>query len=562
MTRHHTASAPQGGSPRDGRRGGTVFVTCVWLSLIILIAAGAAVVWHRTSDQDPDPAQAADSSTARDCVTLLAEAMPDKAELVRSVSAIIIKNEQDGKRHDRSAADLMVVSYRERQGTIEDVVVQLYQPIDGGSIEVLNPDGVTHARLGDDLFGSAQTLMGLLYQPTVYLGPNDEVEQQQRAFHASVGGDLTLLREQTIEPLHVVAVMPHAHKFLPTSLRDRVDSVVLNSELTFGEWRSQISLLTDNGRAASQVGNTVAAWREMAVTLADTFASHSSGAPLREALEASTIQVADRRVIASARIPARTAVRVANELNGHAGGCPACPDDPSKVLICHREPDRRPVTLCLPPRAATSHLRQHDNDTCGACPGGGGSPRNGGGPPSGDGPGSGGNGNGDGTGGGGPSDMVGCSANYYKNVVHWPKGVTQLSLGDKVYTKDQCIALLKKPANQDASLVLAQQLIAAELNIIGGLPASEQIMQAITDADALLATFPDRLSLEVDPTSPAGEEMLHLAQRLTEYNQSCHDQAENKGNNGLGNGEDPQPPGNPPVNDGAGTSPGNPGNKK
>ena len=34
-----------------------------------------------------------------------------------------------------------------------------------------------------------------------------------------------------------------------------------------------------------------------------------------------------------------------------------------------------------------------------------------------------------------------------------------------------------------------------------------------------------------------------------------------KGNNGVGNGVDPQPPGNPPVNDGAGTGPGSPGNK-
>jgi hypothetical protein len=34
-----------------------------------------------------------------------------------------------------------------------------------------------------------------------------------------------------------------------------------------------------------------------------------------------------------------------------------------------------------------------------------------------------------------------------------------------------------------------------------------------------------------------------------------------KGNNGVGNGIDPQPPGNPPVNDGDGTSPGHPGNK-
>jgi hypothetical protein len=34
-----------------------------------------------------------------------------------------------------------------------------------------------------------------------------------------------------------------------------------------------------------------------------------------------------------------------------------------------------------------------------------------------------------------------------------------------------------------------------------------------------------------------------------------------KGNNGVGNGQDPQPPGNPPINDGPGTGPGNPGNQ-
>lgn len=34
-----------------------------------------------------------------------------------------------------------------------------------------------------------------------------------------------------------------------------------------------------------------------------------------------------------------------------------------------------------------------------------------------------------------------------------------------------------------------------------------------------------------------------------------------KGNNGVGNGFDPQPPGNPPVNDGGGTAPGHPGNR-
>jgi hypothetical protein len=34
-----------------------------------------------------------------------------------------------------------------------------------------------------------------------------------------------------------------------------------------------------------------------------------------------------------------------------------------------------------------------------------------------------------------------------------------------------------------------------------------------------------------------------------------------KGNNGVGNGPDPQPPGDPPINDGPGSGPGDPGNK-
>lgn len=37
--------------------------------------------------------------------------------------------------------------------------------------------------------------------------------------------------------------------------------------------------------------------------------------------------------------------------------------------------------------------------------------------------------------------------------------------------------------------------------------------------------------------------------------------SQRRGNNGVGNGEDPQPPGNPPINDGPGTGPGNPGNR-
>jgi hypothetical protein len=40
----------------------------------------------------------------------------------------------------------------------------------------------------------------------------------------------------------------------------------------------------------------------------------------------------------------------------------------------------------------------------------------------------------------------------------------------------------------------------------------------------------------------------------------AHAKKHYNGNNGVGNGEDPQPPGDPPINDGPGTGPGKPGN--
>ena len=64
---------------------------------------------------------------------------------------------------------------------------------------------------------------------------------------------------------------------------------------------------------------------------------------------------------------------------------------------------------------------------------------------------------------------------------------------------------------------------------------------------------PVMLTLTVAPTFAASGS--GLAEKNNEKNKE-------KGNNGVGNGLDPQPPGNPPVNDGPGTSRGNPGNAK
>lgn len=52
-----------------------------------------------------------------------------------------------------------------------------------------------------------------------------------------------------------------------------------------------------------------------------------------------------------------------------------------------------------------------------------------------------------------------------------------------------------------------------------------------------------------------------LSIRIERLGECVHDVETSNGNNGVGNGEDPPPPGDPPVNDGGGTGPGSPGSQ-
>jgi hypothetical protein len=353
------------------------------------------------------------------------------------VQELVDEAARKGLELDQAEPSLMVISYRQHDAQVDNVVVQVYQTPAAGTISILNPDGVVRARLGDELFGSAESLMQLLYHPVSYLGDPADITRQRRAMEAAIEGDLTLLREQTVDPLRVVVVMPRAEKFLPGSIRTRVQSVVLSSELTFGEWHSQLAMITDSEQTAQQVGNTIAAWREIASTLANTYAKHSAGLPLRESLESSEVRVAENQVIALASVSSKTVVRVTKEVAGHGGA-------------------------------------------------------------------------------------KGCTIGFYHKPDHWPSSVTQLTLGCKVYTKAECISILGLPSGGDASLILAQQLIAAKLNVIVGLPATAQQLQAIADADAMFCSYSGKVPYHVPPSSPAGQQMVNLGAILDVYNNSCH----------------------------------------
>ncbi len=71
----------------------------------------------------------------------------------------------------------------------------------------------------------------------------------------------------------------------------------------------------------------------------------------------------------------------------------------------------------------------------------------------------------------------------------------------------------------------------------------------LTNCGKLAATVPPAMTvlLSTSLSSPA------IAMSAGNPKENC--------NNGVGNGPDCQPPGNPPINDGNGQGPGNPGNQ-
>src|SRR5262245_47176546 len=95
--------------------------------------------------------------------------------------------------------------------------------------------------------------------------------------------------------------------------------------------------------------------------------------------------------------------------------------------------------------------------------------------------------------------------------------VTSLTLGSQTYTQAELLALFDAPPSDDASVVLAHQLIAAKLNIANGSNPAP-ISSAIADADKLLSQFFGKLPYNVSTSSTIGQQMVNDANVLDRYN--------------------------------------------
>ena len=122
-------------------------------------------------------------------------------------------------------------------------------------------------------------------------------------------------------------------------------------------------------------------------------------------------------------------------------------------------------------------------------------------------------------------DGAGCTLTqgYWKNhEASWP--VEALLLGGEEYGAAALDALLGMPVSEDASLILAHQLIAAMLNVASGagtppevdgaLDAAHQWMGANADADG-------RLPFGTDSGSDANGQATLIADTLAEFNEGA-----------------------------------------
>ena len=79
------------------------------------------------------------------------------------------------------------------------------------------------------------------------------------------------------------------------------------------------------------------------------------------------------------------------------------------------------------------------------------------------------------------------------------------------------LAILNIPANADASLILAKQLITAKLNVANGSDPAP-VSNAISSGDSLFTGFNGKLPFKVKPSSATGQAMTATGGVLESYN--------------------------------------------
>jgi hypothetical protein len=223
---------------------------------------------------------------------ILREQLPDKPELLEAVTKLLAT--PDALPSD--SASLLIVSWREQAGHPTRVVVQVI-----GQLPAEATEPVRQNRRQDELFAPVENWLRLLNQvPMTWLGAAADVRQRQRLFTQLQGGEATFLREQTVEPLHVAAVMTEPAAFLPSCLRSRVRALVITGQLTLTQWSGEVRLATGSNEEAPQIAAVLASWRALAEPVASLYVASELREKFHLALDSSQINAAGTTAVVRA----------------------------------------------------------------------------------------------------------------------------------------------------------------------------------------------------------------------------------------------------------------------
>jgi hypothetical protein len=290
-------------------------------------------------------------------VTLLSGLNTNDEALVGAVESLLQQGAQQTDSVQTNPA-LIAISYRKRDGNATDVVVQLFDHPKQRTESVVANTRLASSRLGPDILGPVDEWLNILTESQVhYLGPEKEVRMRERAFHSALQADLTLMREQTVEPLHLIILMTEPERLLPQCLSRRVRSAVVEADLAFGEWQCRVHLMTADDVVAQQVELLLATWRELAMTATGIYAGSDTNPSARRALEAGTLEVKGNEVLYTGSAPSSLGIRVVTKLTRWSVEEVAWEDEAKMVTICeHGQTQQVPAVKVSVSLAGGAHL--------------------------------------------------------------------------------------------------------------------------------------------------------------------------------------------------------------
>jgi len=258
----------------------------------------------------PGAAEADVPTQFRNPVSLLRRAFPEDEPVFRTVASEFSRQSQSSDDRFGSEPILVVAAYRQEGNSVTDVVVEVFNTLDNIPDEMV-PNGRHRLRFEHgDLFTPFENWLRLICAPSVtWLGPAERSGPLKRAFDQMLKGDPTLLCEQTVEPLRMVAVLATPDSLLPGSIRSRVRAVAIKAELAFDRWQCDARLISASPEAAAATATTLISWREMARSVVDVYGNSDTKRTVRQALDSSHIETAGDTVIVRVTVPGSLSVR-------------------------------------------------------------------------------------------------------------------------------------------------------------------------------------------------------------------------------------------------------------